>query len=213
MDRGAWRATAHGVTKSWTHLKRHSMHTHTHIQNGLEGGMIKHAEVHQKSAVKTQVQHWGWKHALKYSLFERCLASRVDGFYWLGVEGVTGERLEAEDDASSSVISNWVHRGWPLIREDWERSKFGERGGEDELIFDHIKHRVTVRDPRRDKKQATSTVSPFPTFNPSPNPLKSTFKNQDTAQLCPPLSSPLLTSTLQKHHCFSRWLPHVTSIT
>ena len=111
MDRGAWRATAHGVTKSWTHLKRHSMHTHTHIQNGLEGGMIKHAEVHQKSAVKTQVQHWGWKHALKYSLFERCLASRVDGFYWLGVEGVTGERLEAEDDASSSVISNWVHRG------------------------------------------------------------------------------------------------------
>ena len=33
MDRGAWRATVHGVTKSWTQLKRlstHSTHTHTY---------------------------------------------------------------------------------------------------------------------------------------------------------------------------------------
>ena len=27
MDRGAWQATVHGVTKSWTQL---SVHTHTH---------------------------------------------------------------------------------------------------------------------------------------------------------------------------------------
>ena len=29
MDRGAWRATVHGVTKSWTRLSVHT-HTHTH---------------------------------------------------------------------------------------------------------------------------------------------------------------------------------------
>ena len=28
MDRGAWQATVHGVAKSWTRLKRLSMHTH-----------------------------------------------------------------------------------------------------------------------------------------------------------------------------------------
>ena len=44
MDRGAWRATAHRVTESRTRLKRHSMHTCMHIQNGLEGGMIKDAK-------------------------------------------------------------------------------------------------------------------------------------------------------------------------
>ena len=30
MDRGAWRATVHGVTKCWTQL---SVHAHTHTQN------------------------------------------------------------------------------------------------------------------------------------------------------------------------------------
>ena len=29
MDRGAWRATVHRVTKSWTQLKRLSTHAHT----------------------------------------------------------------------------------------------------------------------------------------------------------------------------------------
>ena len=29
MDRGAWRATVHTVTNSWTRLKRLSMHAHT----------------------------------------------------------------------------------------------------------------------------------------------------------------------------------------
>ena len=28
MDRGAWRATVHGVAKCWTRLKRRGMHTH-----------------------------------------------------------------------------------------------------------------------------------------------------------------------------------------
>ena len=31
MDRGVWSATLHGVAKSWTRLKRLSMHTHTHL--------------------------------------------------------------------------------------------------------------------------------------------------------------------------------------
>ena len=31
MDRGAWQAIVHGVTKSWTQLSMHMhMHTHTH---------------------------------------------------------------------------------------------------------------------------------------------------------------------------------------
>ena len=30
MDRGAWRATVHGVAKSQTCVKRLSMHAHTH---------------------------------------------------------------------------------------------------------------------------------------------------------------------------------------
>ena len=37
MDRGAWQATVHGVTKSQTRLKRLSMHTHRPLPkcNGL----------------------------------------------------------------------------------------------------------------------------------------------------------------------------------
>ena len=30
MNRGAWQATVHGVTKSWTQLR--NSHTHTHTQ-------------------------------------------------------------------------------------------------------------------------------------------------------------------------------------
>ena len=32
MDRGAWLAIAHEVAKSWTRLKRLSMHTHTGVE-------------------------------------------------------------------------------------------------------------------------------------------------------------------------------------
>ena len=31
MDRGAWWATVHGVTKSWTQLKQFSTHTYTYM--------------------------------------------------------------------------------------------------------------------------------------------------------------------------------------
>ena len=31
MDRGAWQATVHGVTQSWTPLKQLNMHTHTRM--------------------------------------------------------------------------------------------------------------------------------------------------------------------------------------
>ena len=45
MDRGAWRATVHGVAKNWTQLSVHKhTHTHTHThetrilkRNGKEG--------------------------------------------------------------------------------------------------------------------------------------------------------------------------------
>ena len=35
MDRGAWQATAHRVTKSWTKLKRLSLHTRSPHHNNI----------------------------------------------------------------------------------------------------------------------------------------------------------------------------------
>ena len=35
MDRGAWQATVHGVTKSWTWLKQLSMQAHMHVNPNL----------------------------------------------------------------------------------------------------------------------------------------------------------------------------------
>ena len=32
MDRGAWQAIVHGVTKSWTRLKQLSTRTHTYME-------------------------------------------------------------------------------------------------------------------------------------------------------------------------------------
>ena len=42
MDRGAWQATVHGVTESWTRLSAHvrsHTHTHTHTQTIDKGWM------------------------------------------------------------------------------------------------------------------------------------------------------------------------------
>ena len=36
MDRGVWRATVHEVTKSWTQLKRLSMHVYSHLLSSGE---------------------------------------------------------------------------------------------------------------------------------------------------------------------------------
>ena len=36
MDRGAWRATVHGVTKSRTQLKQLSMHAHALPHQGMQ---------------------------------------------------------------------------------------------------------------------------------------------------------------------------------
>ena len=40
MDRGAWQATVHGVTKSQTLLSNH--HTHTHTHKRAFSGTVKH---------------------------------------------------------------------------------------------------------------------------------------------------------------------------
>ena len=40
MDRGAWRATVRGVTKSWTQLKQLNTHRHTHTR------MVTHTHTH-----------------------------------------------------------------------------------------------------------------------------------------------------------------------
>ena len=34
MDRGAWRATVHGIAKSWTQLKQLSLLAHTYTAGG-----------------------------------------------------------------------------------------------------------------------------------------------------------------------------------
>ena len=41
MDRGAWRATVHGVAKSQTRLKRLSTHTRTHPGHRLNWSPLK----------------------------------------------------------------------------------------------------------------------------------------------------------------------------
>ena len=55
MDRGAWRATVHGVTKSWTQPSNTHTHTHTHIKDGL-GRLVwedvKEEVIHEKNLEK-----------------------------------------------------------------------------------------------------------------------------------------------------------------
>ena len=42
MDRGAWQATVHRVTKSWTRLERLStQHMSTHTNSKVEQGSVK----------------------------------------------------------------------------------------------------------------------------------------------------------------------------
>ena len=48
MDRGAWCATVHGVTKSWTRLS-----THTHI------GKVSPSTDHNYTVVKTNMKTLG----------------------------------------------------------------------------------------------------------------------------------------------------------
>ena len=48
MDRGAWQAIVHGVTKSWTQLSMHMhMHTHTHTHT--------HTHIHTLTPTKNDV--------------------------------------------------------------------------------------------------------------------------------------------------------------
>ena len=41
MDRGAWWATVHGVSKSWTRLKELTVHTHAHTHTCIFYSMFK----------------------------------------------------------------------------------------------------------------------------------------------------------------------------
>ena len=46
MDGEAWRATVHGVAKSWTWLKQLSMHTESWILTDLRRGVLDIADTH-----------------------------------------------------------------------------------------------------------------------------------------------------------------------
>ena len=54
MDRGAWKATGHSVTKSWTRLKRLSM--------------CKWKFYHQASFLKMQMYYLGWRGILSFQI-------------------------------------------------------------------------------------------------------------------------------------------------
>ena len=42
--RGAWRATVHGVTESWTQFDTHT-HTHTHTHENNRASLVAHREI------------------------------------------------------------------------------------------------------------------------------------------------------------------------
>ena len=52
MDRGAWKATVHGVAKSWTQLKRLSMHAHTHKPPSMAKKLINRHFIKKKKKNK-----------------------------------------------------------------------------------------------------------------------------------------------------------------
>ena len=55
MDRGAWKATVHGVAKSWTQLKRLSMHAHTHKPPSMAKKLInRHFIKKKKKRINSQ---------------------------------------------------------------------------------------------------------------------------------------------------------------
>ena len=48
MDRGAWWATVHGVTKSWTQLSMHTRtHAHTHTHTRTHTHTHAHTHTHR----------------------------------------------------------------------------------------------------------------------------------------------------------------------
>ena len=53
MDRGAWRAAVHRVTKSQTRLKQLSMHTHTYLNIPVKRAILKLLEnIHKSNSSK-----------------------------------------------------------------------------------------------------------------------------------------------------------------
>ena len=55
MDRGAWQATVHGVAKSWTQLKRLSMHVH------LSHGSLCHVAERMKDGFRKWTSGSSWQ--------------------------------------------------------------------------------------------------------------------------------------------------------
>ena len=64
MDRGTWWPMVHSVTKSWTWLKRLSMHTHTHTRPVLEKDRLQ--------TVNPKLSYMGWGLKQKPNSDRRC---------------------------------------------------------------------------------------------------------------------------------------------
>ena len=59
MDRGAWQATAHGVTKSWTQLKCLSMHAQLILYTEKNTEFLSNRQnIFTKRSISTTVQPW-----------------------------------------------------------------------------------------------------------------------------------------------------------
>ena len=65
MDRGAWWATVHGVTKGWTRLKQLTMHTANTFR--FVGHKVHHncliLPLVVKSSHRQNVNTWAWLHS------------------------------------------------------------------------------------------------------------------------------------------------------
>ena len=62
MDRGAWRTTVHGVTKSRTRLKRLSMYLPR--MHGVQGALLPQAPEPCQESSLSFLRSWVWKEAL-----------------------------------------------------------------------------------------------------------------------------------------------------
>ena len=96
MDRGAWWATVHGVTKSWTQLKGLSTHTY---KETVEDRGAWHATVHGVAKSRTWLSDW--RATTCNNLQGRRIWKRIDYIY------VCQEDPLEEDMATHSSILAW----------------------------------------------------------------------------------------------------------
>ena len=132
MDRGAWWATVHGVSKNWTWLKLISMRAHTHTHRG---------ETESLAGVLTPLQantpsHWAGSQAKLWAsaaegvlLWGHLSISVYKNWNIYGIWGVRDlERLqEWEDGAVTEIVDNIAMARNCQFPEHWSLPEIRER--------------------------------------------------------------------------------------